>query len=149
MVNISIESGVQEVLDKIIKKKLKLSDVMHTIELCNQLDLPVIAFFVIGLPGETIDQMKKTILLALELYESYNIDNGIMVATPYYGTRLYRLCKDKGFIDESISSMNLITTTLDMPISFIRTPLFGPEDIKILSKWYLKKIDTIRRSKKS
>jgi len=146
MINISIESGVQEVLDKIIKKNLKLTDVMETIKLCREVGLPVVAFFVIGIPGETVDEMKKTLLFAIKLHKYYNVDSAIMVATPFYGTRLYELCKEKGYISEANISRKLVNTTLNMPLSIIRTPSFGPEDIKSLSKWYFEQIDMIRRS---
>jgi radical SAM superfamily enzyme YgiQ (UPF0313 family) len=149
MVNISIESGSQEVLDKVIRKRLKLTDVMQTIELCEEVGLPVVAFFVIGLPGESIEQMRSTLLLSLELYKSYDVASGIMVAVPFYGTRLYNLCVEKNYFSVPLTTENLVNTTIDSPKPIICTPLFGPEDIESLSKWYFQEFDKIRSSKVS
>lgn len=133
---ISIESGNQEVLDRIIGKKLKLKDAIATAKMCKNVGIPMDAFFVIGFPGETIAQMKQTLKLAIKLYILYNVSSAIMVATPFLGTRLHKICIENGYITKPITPQNIVNTTLNTTDSIIRTPSFGPEDIKLLSIWY-------------
>jgi len=52
-------------------------------------------FFIIGYPGETTDDIKRTLDYANSLPLH---DRHIYVATPYPGTRLYRLCREKGYL---------------------------------------------------
>ena len=136
MLVIAIESGNQEVLDLIIDKKLKLKDVITTIKMGKKLGIPMLSFFVIGFPGETIAQMKQTLKYSIKLHILYGVTSAIMVATPFLGTRLNKICMENGYITKPITPQNIVNTTLDNADSIIRTPSFGSEDIKLLSIWY-------------
>lgn len=140
MLVIAIESGNQEVLDHIIGKKLKLKDVIATVKMGKKVGIPMFAFFVIGFPGETIAQMKQTLKYSMKLYILYGVSSAIMVATPFLGTRLHKICLENGYIIKPITPQNIANATLDNTDSIIRTPLFGPEDIKLLSKWYKRRM---------
>lgn len=140
MLVIAIESGNQEVLDFIIGKKLKLRDVIATVRMANKVGIPIFAFFVIGFPGETIAQMKQTLQYSIKLYIQYGVSSAIMVATPFLGTRLHKICIENGYIIKPITPQNIVNATLDNTDSIIRTPLFGPEDIKLLSTWYRRRM---------
>jgi anaerobic magnesium-protoporphyrin IX monomethyl ester cyclase len=136
MIAIAIESGNQEVLDHIIDKKLKLKDVIETVKIGKKIGIPMSAFFVVGFPGETIAQMKETLKYSIRLYILYGVSSAIMVATPFLGTRLHKICMKNGYIVKPITPQNIVNAMLNNSDSIIRTPLFGPEDIKSLSIWY-------------
>lgn len=94
--NLAIESGSQYVLDNIIKKPLNLDKTKRLIKYAKEIGLNTSIFLVVGMPGETVEQMKESFRLAEEL-EMYNPH--VSVATPYPGTELYNICLNKGYID--------------------------------------------------
>ncbi len=83
------ESGVQTVVTNIIKKNLDLKSVEHAVYLLNRTGIEVDASFVIGLPGETKEDIWKTIYYAVKLRKLGVKNTGFNIATPYYGTELY------------------------------------------------------------
>jgi len=95
-----VESGSQEVLSHIIKKPLKLSKVRELIEHCRKIHLDYSMFLVIGMPGEKIEDIWKSIRFAADCgcFEPL-----ISVATPYPGTDLYKTCAEKNFFSEKFS----------------------------------------------
>ena len=70
---VAIESGVQNVIDKVVKKRLDLKQVSKLMHYCHQVDLRLNAFYVIGLPGETKEDILKTLDYALTSYKKYNV----------------------------------------------------------------------------
>lgn len=87
-----IESGVPEVLVK-IKKGINLKQVRLAVDACNDAGIDVIGLFMIGLPGDTAENIKKTVSFAtrLNLYMAkFNM------TVPYPGTEIYnRMYADK------------------------------------------------------
>ncbi|MFH1359723.1 MAG: radical SAM protein [Candidatus Omnitrophota bacterium] len=67
LVTLAIESGSQRVLTELIKKPLLLEKVHATVKLLKKYKLAAEAFFVIGMPGETFEEIKKTFDLAFKL----------------------------------------------------------------------------------
>ncbi|MBW7989183.1 MAG: radical SAM protein [Planctomycetes bacterium] len=94
--NLALESGSQYVIDNIIKKPLKLDKVKPLVEYAKKIKLKVLIFLIIGMPGETLDQIQETFRMAedLEIYEPH-----ISIATPYPGSELYDSCVKNGNID--------------------------------------------------
>jgi len=92
--NFAVESGSQEVLTKIVKKPLNLARVKKLIAHCKNIGLDYGMFLVVGLPGEKISDMWKSISYAVECgcYDPH-----ISIATPYPGTELFSVCKEKGY----------------------------------------------------
>ncbi len=113
--NLALESGSQYVLDNIIKKPLKLTKVKPLIKYAKEIGLSTSIFLIIGMPGETLEQVKETFRLAEEL-EIYN--PFVSIATPYPGTELYDTCLKNGYIDPDFNFDNL----------FIRSFCIATED---------------------
>jgi len=61
-----IESGNQEVLDKAGKRQ-SLETVREKVEMIHRAGILAIGFFILGFPGETIEQMKETVKLSMRL----------------------------------------------------------------------------------
>jgi radical SAM superfamily enzyme YgiQ (UPF0313 family) len=57
--------------------------------------IAVTANFMLGLPGETRDDLQMTVDLAEELAV---LDFGYFVFYPYPGTALFHLCKERGYL---------------------------------------------------
>lgn len=124
------ESGVQEVLDKIIKKNLQLSHVINGAKVCKKVGIPLKAFFVIGFPGESKKNMKETVKFSLMLRRKYKVKSGVMFATPLLGTRLYKICRENNFFAEEPTPESLAVATQSRGRGLIKTNDFTPDDLK-------------------
>jgi radical SAM superfamily enzyme YgiQ (UPF0313 family) len=89
------------------------------------------AFFVIGLPGETRDQIRRTFEYADRLQADHV---AFYIATPYPGTDLEALCRAQGYI-----SPNLAFDDLRVRRGNIATPEFtGAELERMIASWELR-----------
>ena len=123
---IGVESGVQEVIDKIIHKRLNLKKVIRVAKYCQDLGIDLRAFYVFGFPGETIDNIKQTIDFALEVLEKYGVYPYIHIAMPYIGTKLYQVCKEKKYLKLSFDKIE------DYQSLISGTPLIETENFSVL-----------------
>ena len=121
-VNLAVESGNQDVLKKIMSKPVKLSAVRSLVKHCRKIDLPVSAFLVVGLPGETVKQMWDSIEFVKKLGIRYP---HISVATPYPGTELYDICKMNGYLGSDFSYDDLFIRSFS-----ITTPDWNSEELR-------------------
>ena len=98
--NLALESGNQYVLDNVIKKPLKLERARELVRYAQSIRLQVGIFLIVGVPGETREQIWDSFRLAKELgiYSPF-----ISVATPYPGSALYDSCREKGYIPDDFS----------------------------------------------
>ena len=92
--SVSAESAVQEVIDKVVDKKLKIESIEKTIAGATQRGIYTLVHFIIGMPGETKVQINKTLDYALHLYTEYGAWPGVQFATPLPGTRLAERARD-------------------------------------------------------
>jgi anaerobic magnesium-protoporphyrin IX monomethyl ester cyclase len=125
-----IESGDQCVLDNIIGKSLNLKKVVNVAKMCKDIGLKTAAFYIIGFPGETKEDMLKTVELALRLKRDYDVGMLLHVATPSLGTRLYEECMKKEYIEGALTSRAFaeVRQTHGMPL--ITTEDFSPSEVK-------------------
>jgi len=123
--SIAVESGNQEVIDKIIGKPLKLEKVKQVANWLRKHKIKSKGFFIFGMPGETKENMQQTIDYAKELKLDWC---GFAIATPLPGSRLYELCKEKGYIgDIDWSNLYLNQAT-------ISTNEFTPKEVAEIYK---------------
>ena len=88
-----IESGVQDVLNK-MKKGATVEQIKKAAMLAKEAGLPAGGFFIIGLPGDNMENFKKTLQLAQELpLEEVRFYS----ALPYIGTEFYEIAKKNGW----------------------------------------------------
>lgn len=85
LVSVGIESGSQEILDK-IGKKITIEQIKKAIQTINKAKIQIYAYYVIGLPWETKKTIEETEKLAHELNTQYA---SFYTATALYGTRFY------------------------------------------------------------
>jgi anaerobic magnesium-protoporphyrin IX monomethyl ester cyclase len=95
-----IESGSQEVLDY-LGKGITKHQIQKTLDACRRVGIQAGASFVIGIPGETIEQMHETIDFAcrlMPLFAWFNIYLGIPTSA------LYEYAKQNGYVDEYVEN---------------------------------------------
>jgi anaerobic magnesium-protoporphyrin IX monomethyl ester cyclase len=126
-IRVAPESGVQHVVDEIIKKSLNLKDVEKAVVLSKKVGIKVGCFFVIGLIGETKKNIEDTINYAYKL-RRLGADGFIFsIATPQYGTELYEQAKCGGFLRDGFSD-----EALSAAEPLIETPEFTADDLREL-----------------
>ena len=97
---ILVQLGVESNDDAILKRYSKgftVSQVRSAFARCRRLGLRTLAFFIIGLPGETRQSVKDTVKLALELDPDLA---SFSVPTPDPGTSLLEEAKERGLVGE-------------------------------------------------
>lgn len=85
-VHMGIESASPRILNGTYNKGITLEDVERVVEDCNENDISVLGFFMLGAPGETKEEMGETIQLAhrLPIQEAT-----FSICCPLPGTNLY------------------------------------------------------------
>ncbi|MEO7328066.1 MAG: radical SAM protein [Minicystis sp.] len=94
--SVSAESGVQRVVDEVVDKKLDLTAIRRAAEGAKEVELPMLVHFMIGLPGESKQEINGTLEFALKLHEETGVWPSVQFATPLPGTRLAALGKERG-----------------------------------------------------
>jgi len=126
-IRVAPESGVQRVVNQIIKKNLALEDVEKAVVLAKKVGIKVGVFFILGLIGETKEDMKETIKYAYKLKKLGANSFQFSIATPLYGTELYEQAKRGGFLREGFSDEALAAAE-----PLIETEEFTADDLREL-----------------
>lgn len=133
-----IESGDQYVLKNIIEKNLSLEQVTETLKICKKFKIKTEAFYVVGFPGEKINNIKKSLKWALFSYLKYGTYPLVMIATPLPQTKLYKICESNNYFTSNAGDESLSISTGLSGRGLIATDDFNPDSLKkIISKYYL------------
>jgi magnesium-protoporphyrin IX monomethyl ester (oxidative) cyclase len=94
---LAFESGDQHVVDNIVNKPVDLEASRDIVRQVKQAGIDTHAFFIIGFPGESLQQVKNTFSYArsLKLDKFY-----VFIYSPLPGTPLYQECLDRGLIED-------------------------------------------------
>jgi radical SAM superfamily enzyme YgiQ (UPF0313 family) len=117
-VSLAVESGSDYVLKNIINKPLKSNMIKGAVNILKKNGICVHAFIVIGLPGELEEHRNETMQML------YNVGFDwvyFFLAIPIAGSRLYDICKEKGYLINADFS-DYITSKCN-----IKTPEIDPE----------------------
>jgi magnesium-protoporphyrin IX monomethyl ester (oxidative) cyclase len=136
---IAIENGNQDVLKNIIGKNVDLERVKEILKICKELNIWTEGFFILGLAGETKQNIINTIKYAIEC----GVDAArLYIAVPFYGTRLYNECVKNNYLTKDYDFSRLIVGVAgDVKTAVIKTKQFTPEDVMKLRKIGLKAIE--------
>ena len=107
-----VESGSERVLEK-MHKKIKLDQTRLAFKTARELGLMTVASVVLGFPGETEQTAWETINFVKNLDPD---DIGFYIATPYPGTPMYDLVKEKGWLKiTDFNKYDTATPTFETP----------------------------------
>jgi anaerobic magnesium-protoporphyrin IX monomethyl ester cyclase len=126
-IRVAPESGVQRVVNQIIKKNLNLKDIEKAVVLAKKVGIKVGVFFILGLIGETKEDIEETIKFAYKLRKLGAESFHFSIATPLYGTELYKQAERGGFLMEGFSD-----EALGAAEPLIETSEFNAEELRDL-----------------
>jgi anaerobic magnesium-protoporphyrin IX monomethyl ester cyclase len=90
-----VESGSQRVLD-LMGKGITLKQAEDAIKAAKDVKIDVLGSFIIGYPGETSEEIDKTIDFSIKLSPDYS---QFSILTPFPGTPIYYDLKQRGLLD--------------------------------------------------
>lgn len=131
LMSLGIESGSQEILDK-IGKKITKEQAKNAVKMCKKHNIKVFAYFVIGLPWENKNNILETINFAIKLNPDY-VNFYTAAALP--GSRFYDYILKN--MPEKIEDKDFYKSPYYYPC--IGTEYLSKEEIKNLHKFAVKK----------
>lgn len=96
-INFGVESSDPEIQKGVDRKPIHVEEFERKVAVCKRHGIRTFAFFIVGLPGDTVDTILSTITFALKIRASWV---QFTVATPFIGTKLHRWAAGHGFIAE-------------------------------------------------
>lgn len=90
-----VESGSQEILDR-VKKKSNLQLVKDAMRMSRDAGIHSLASFIIGLPGETEETLRQTVAFANELHQEFGSLYGFHILAPFPGSEVRERAADYG-----------------------------------------------------
>jgi anaerobic magnesium-protoporphyrin IX monomethyl ester cyclase len=90
-----VESGSQRILD-LMKKGITLEQAERAVKGAKEAGLKVLTSFILGYPGETAQDLDRTIDFSIKLDPDYS---QFSILTPFPGTPIYQDLKKRGLID--------------------------------------------------
>lgn len=94
---LGVESGDENILRQIGKSVTK-EQIRSAVAILKEVKIPIIASYMLGHPGDTHDSIKATLDFAKEL-DCEQVK--FLISTPFPGTRLYGLAKERNLIHNS------------------------------------------------
>jgi anaerobic magnesium-protoporphyrin IX monomethyl ester cyclase len=95
-IHYGVESGSDKTL-KTIKKNITTAQALTAFKMAKSLGIQTLAYFMIGLPGETVEDIRETFRFAKKLHADYAT---FSVTVPYAGTEIYSQALERGVIPE-------------------------------------------------
>ena len=126
-----VESGNQEILDT-IKKKITLQKVKDAVDMAKEAGIGILASFIVGLPGETVETLRQTMQFAQGLGTSY----GFNVLSPFPGTEVREKAAQYG-----VEILTNDWTKYDCNRPVTRTKDAGPKEINAFLQQYFEELN--------
>lgn len=120
-INFGIEDINPEILKQISRKPIPPTHIMKVIRYCEEKGIRTSCFFILGLPGSSQKTTEENIAFSKQLFPS-QIE--YKVATPYPGTDLYHMAKEKKWLlNESFDMLTGYSSSMqvssELPPSFL------------------------------
>lgn len=96
-VTIGVETGNEEMRMNLLNKHITNHDYIRAFDNCRKYKIRTTANLMIGLPGETEENIMETVNFCKECKAD---SIGIAIFAPFYGTELHDVCVDKGLMED-------------------------------------------------
>ena len=111
-VSFGIETGNENLRYELLNKRITNNQIEETGRLLKKYKLKFMTFNMIGLPGETVDDVLETIKLNIKIGTEYP---RCSILTPYPGTQIAERFKDKIKIDDIYSTYQQSEISFEVP----------------------------------
>jgi anaerobic magnesium-protoporphyrin IX monomethyl ester cyclase len=119
---LAIEAGDPDIQESSVDKRVDLDRLPETVRYLQEKGIDLKALYMIGFPGETREQIQRTVDLAINLGV---LDFNISIVTALPGTPLYDECVEKGLFLEGVTVNNL-----NYAKSNFRLPDISPSELE-------------------
>jgi len=133
MIAFGIESGNQEVLNK-IKKGITLEQSRRAVAACHKAGIKTQTTFILGFPFENIKTMEDTLKFAIELSPTVAI---FFPLTPYPGTEVWEYVKEEDRPKSFNEWERYVVTGREPPVSLVEG--LSPRQISGLTNYFHKR----------
>lgn len=128
MINFGLESGNQASLD-LLNKMTKLEQIEETIKITRKAGIVTFSTWILGIPGENEEMVKKTIRFSKRLGTELAL---FFLPVPYPATALIEICRNTGGLREDVKWEDYSAVDFSRPVYI--NPLIGEEKMKKLLK---------------
>jgi radical SAM superfamily enzyme YgiQ (UPF0313 family) len=133
VVKMGLESGSADIRKKILQRNISDEYLIEVFGIAHEFGLKTQAFNMIGLPGETVEQMMATVHLNARI-KPYIV--WVSTFIPYPGTSLYLECRKQGLIDDD--KLHAIGSYRgDSPLIEEAVPALPFMKLRQLFRWHL------------
>jgi len=125
---LGLETGNQDLLDNVIKKRLNLDIVPQVVDTILNAGISCHLFLIVGFPGETLAEMEQTV----EFAKALGPDScSLSLYTPIPGTPLFEYSKNNGYLVDGFSEERILFAK-----SNIKVPDLSPEEFEeLVANW--------------
>ncbi len=117
-----VEAGSERVRRQVMRRPVSNQRFRDVFRWTREAGIMVTANYMLGLPGETREELQETVALASELEV---LDFGYFVFYPYPGTHLFQVCRTEGYLPEDYLDLEA-----NHRQSILRLPGLSPDDIR-------------------
>ncbi len=133
-IHFGVESATQHILDK-TNKGIRVEQSREAFALAKEAGISIVAYFIIGFPGETLEEAKNTIRLAFELDPEYPQCLALM---PIPGTPIYEEALKDPALWRGLRSEVRTESYPDLCVKIWPTAMTEKEVLTILRRFYLR-----------
>jgi len=126
---VSIETGSDAIRNVQVGKKLDIGSIYTIAAECKKHGIRLCSFYVVGIPGETIKDIKATLRLADRLERDHAVVPRYSIATPFPGTKMLQECLENGWLNVPYPYTEEQLAGATHKQGLITTPQFTPDDI--------------------
>lgn len=124
------ETGSETLLRKLKGNNITIADHQRTIDLCDKYEIPCGASFMFGVPGETTNDLDKTIDF-LKQNKGKFMMKGFYLFCPLPGTKVWETLEQQGLVDDETPVENFQADFCKSNFSWDRVLYFNESNIPI------------------
>lgn len=91
-----IESGSERIRRTVLERKMTNNKIIESFDMAHKYGLKTMSFNMVGIPGETMEDIEETIRLNRRLNPTSVL---VSIFQPYPGTGLHKLCEENGWLN--------------------------------------------------
>jgi len=101
-IQMGVETADPDLLER-YTKGITVDQVRHVVELCHKFGIRILAHYILGLPGDTVESIRTTIRYAIQLNTAFASFN---IAMPRMGTEFRKVAIESGLITDDLRTLD-------------------------------------------